>query len=146
MGDVFAIVSKAVFEKQAGVSLGDVWSVDHYNGTNKVFENTLPGGGRIFMVTVRPPDEQLWLVAVLESPTFDAKKKLWSAASNIVAATDISALRPSLKFSSGKGMSQDAGTLGMSLQTPRALGDGDADQILAIIGGGSAAPTSTSKS
>jgi len=146
MGDVFAIVSKAVFEKQSGVSLGEVWSVDHYNGTNKVFESTLPGGGRIFMVTVRPPDEQLWLVAVLESPTFDAKKKLWSAAPNIVPATDISVLRPSLKFSSGKGMSQDAGTLGMSLQTPRALGDGDADQILAIIGGGSAPPTSKSTS
>jgi uncharacterized protein (TIGR02996 family) len=145
MGDVFAIVSKAVFEKQAGVSLGDVWPVDHYNGTNKVFENTLSGGGRIFMVTVRPPDEQLWLVAVLESPKFDVKKKLWAAAPNVVPATDISALRPTLKFASGKGMSQDAGTLGMSLQTPRALGDGDADQILAIIGGGGSAPASKSK-
>src|ERR1700709_1108657 len=100
MGDVFAIVSKAVFEKQAGVALGEVWPVASYTGTNKVFETTLAGGGRIFMVTVRPPAEQLWLVAVLESPKFDAKKKLWAAAANVVPATDISALRPTLKFAS----------------------------------------------
>ena len=78
MGDVFAIVSKAVFEKEARVDgsvigLGDVWPVARYTGTGKVFESTLAGGGRIFMVTVRPPDEKLWLLAILESPKFDAK-------------------------------------------------------------------------
>ncbi len=139
MGDVFAIVSKAIFEKQADVGLGDVWSVASYNGTNKVFESTLAGGGRIFMVTVRPPDEQLWLVAVLESPKFDAKKKAWVAAPNLIPVADLSSLRKTIKFESGKGMSQGKGALGMSLQTPRALGDGDADQIFALIGGGSTA-------
>ncbi len=137
MGDVFAIVSKAIFEKQADVGLGDVWSVASYNGTNKVFESTLAGGGRIFMVTVRPPDEQLWLVAVLESPKFDAKKKAWVAAANVVPVTDLTSLRKTIKFESGKGMSQGKGALGMSLQTPRALGDGDAEQIAALTGGGS---------
>jgi len=136
MGDVFAIVSKAVFEKEADVSVGDVWPVAAYTGSNKVFENTLADGGRIFMVTVRPPDEQLWLVAVLESPKFDAKKKAWVAKPNVVAVTDLTSLRPTIKFASGKGMSQDEGTLGMSLQTPRALGEGDADAIFAVIGGG----------
>ena len=136
MGDVFAIVSKAIFEKEADVGLGDVWSVASYNGTNKVFESTLSGGGRIFMVTVRPPDEQLWLVAVLESPKFDGKKKAWVAAANIVPVTDLSSLRKTIKFESGKGMSQGKGALGMSLQTSRALGDGDAEQIAALTGGG----------
>ena len=61
MGDVFAIVSKAVFEKEARidgsvVGLGEVWPIARYTGTGKVFESALAGGGRIFMVTVRPPD------------------------------------------------------------------------------------------
>ena len=141
MGDVFAIVSKAVFEKAARVAgsvvgLGDVWPVARYTGTGKVFESALAGGGRIFMVTVRPPDEKLWLLAILESPKFDAKAKAWVAAPNVVRAVDITALRKTIKFESGKGMSQDKGTLGMSLQTPRALGLDDAEQILAIVGGG----------
>lgn len=141
MGDVFAIVSKAVFEKEAlvdgeTVDLGGVWPVKSYKGAAKVFENTLAGGGRIFMVTVRPPDEKLWLLAVLESPKFDSKAAAWVAAPNVVPATDISSLRKSIKFESGKGMSQDKGALGMSLQTPRALGDGDAELILGLLGGG----------
>jgi uncharacterized protein (TIGR02996 family) len=147
MGDVFAIVSKAVFEKEARVDgsvvgIGDVWPVARYSGTGKVFESALADGGRIFMVTVRPPDEKLWLLAILEAPKFDKKAKAWVAAPNTVAAVDITALRKSIKFESGKGMSQDKGTLGMSLQTPRALGPGDADKILAMLGGGGA-PTET---
>jgi uncharacterized protein (TIGR02996 family) len=136
MGDVFAIVSKAVFEKEARVNVGDVWPVARYTGTGKVFEKALAGGGRIFMVTVRPPDEKLWLLAILESPKFDAKAKAWVAAPNAVPVVDITALRKTIKFESGKGMSQEKGALGMSLQTPRALGPGDADQILALTGGG----------
>ncbi|MDQ3369758.1 MAG: TIGR02996 domain-containing protein, partial [Myxococcota bacterium] len=95
--------------------------------------------GRIFMVTVRPPDEKLWLLAILESPKLDAKSKAWVASPNVVPAVDITSLRKTIKFESGKGMSQDKGTLGMSLQTPRALGPGDAEQILALIGGGGGA-------
>jgi uncharacterized protein (TIGR02996 family) len=151
MGDVFAIVSKAVFEKEARVSgsvvgLGDVWAVARYTGTNKVFESALAGGGRIFMVTVRPPDEKLWLLAILESPKFDKKSKAWVAAPNVVPVADLTALRKTIKFESGKGMSQDKGTLGMSLQTPRALGPGDAERILAVIGGGAASTSATKPS
>ncbi|HEU0029170.1 MAG TPA: hypothetical protein VFQ53_00970 [Kofleriaceae bacterium] len=150
MGDVFAIVSKAVFEKAArvGGSLvgpGDVWPVDRYAGTGKVFESALDGGGRIFMVTVRPPDEKLWLLAILESPAFDKKAKAWVAAPNVVPVTDISSLRKTIQFESGKGMSQAKGALGMSLQTPRALGDGDAEQILGLTGGGGGASTAAPK-
>ena len=141
MGDVFAIVSKAVFEKEARVDgepvgLGDVWPVARYSGSGKVFESALADGGRIFMVTVRPPDEKLWLLAILESPKLDKKSKAWVASPNVVPAVDISSLRKTIKFESGKGMSQDKGTLGMSLQTPRALGPGDAEKILAMVGGG----------
>jgi uncharacterized protein (TIGR02996 family) len=143
MGDVFAIVSKAVFEKEARVDgkvvgIGDVWPVALYHGTGKVFETALASGGRIFMVTVRPPDEQLWLLAVLESPKFDARKKAWVGAPNAVRVVDITGLRKTIQFESGKGMSQSKGALGMSLQTPRALGPGDAEHILGLIGGGGA--------
>ncbi len=69
--DLLAIVSKAVFERDArGVSLGDVWPVDRYTSTNKALAS-LDAGGRIFLVTVRPPNEQLWLVGVLDEPRFD---------------------------------------------------------------------------
>lgn len=150
MGDVFAIVSKAVFEKEARVDgnvigLGEVWPIERYNGTGKVFESTLADGGRIFMVTVRPPDEKLWLLAILESPKFNAKAKAWIGTPNTTPATDISSLRKTIKFESGKGMSQDKGTLGMSLQTPRALGDGDADEIFALLGGGGGGGKKASK-
>jgi hypothetical protein len=57
--DVLAIVSKAIFERDArGLSLGDVWPVDRYTSANKGLQ-TLADGGRIFLVTVRPPDERL---------------------------------------------------------------------------------------
>ena len=116
MGDVFAIVSKAVFEKEArvdgnAVGLGDVWPVARYTGTGKVFETALAGGGRIFMVTVRPPDEKLWLVAILESPKFDKKAKAWVATANKTPVVDISSLRGTIQFESGKGMPEEAGKL-----------------------------------
>lgn len=123
MPDILAIVSKAVFEKDARidgkpVALGHVWPVDRYNSTNKALSR-LEEGGRIFLVTVRPSDEALWLVGVVEQPAFDGSA--WVGKANRIPATNISALRKTIRFESGKGMSQEKGTLGMSLQTPRAL-------------------------
>jgi hypothetical protein len=141
MPDILAIVSKAIFEKdvqQGGrrLGLGDVLPNDRYLSSNKALD-PLAGGGRLFLVTVRPPDERLWLVAVLEGPTF--RGRAWvAAAPNRVPMTDISALRPTIRFESGKGMSQDKGALGMSLQTPRALAAADVEQILAAVGPGAA--------
>lgn len=40
---------------------------DRYVSSNKAFEK-LEKGDAIFLVTVRPPNEQLWLVGILESP------------------------------------------------------------------------------
>jgi serine/threonine protein kinase len=136
--DILAIVSKAIFERDARVDgelvgPGDVWPVDRYNSTHKTFE-ALEGGGRIFLVTVRPPNEQLWFVGVVDQPEFDGKA--WIAPeANAYPVTDITPLRKTIVFESGKGMSQDRGTLGMSLQTPRALTEEDAEQILDAIDG-----------
>ena len=133
--DILAIVSKAIFERDARLdgrmlAAGDVWPVDRYNSSSKALQS-LADGGRIFLVTVRPPNEQLWLVAVVAEPKFDGSA--WIGRPNKTAATNITGLRKSIQFESGKGMTQDKGTLGMSLQTPRALTAGDVTQILDAV-------------
>lgn len=123
MTSALAIVSKAVFEKQAtGTGLGGVLALDHYDSHHKSLAG-LADGDALFLVTVRPPDEQLWLVAVLESPKLG--KTGWVAAANRVPITDASALRNKLTFTSGTGIQAKPGALGMSLQTPRVLTDAD---------------------
>jgi hypothetical protein len=120
MASVLAIVSKALFEKMVpkDVKLGTVVDVDRYVSNNKTFDG-LAKGGAIFMVTVRPPDEKLWLVAILEKP----KKKgdAWTSGSNETPLTDVTAAIKDLEFESGTGIKAKKGALGMSLQTPRAL-------------------------
>ena len=138
MPDILAIVSKAVFERDARVggkplALGSVWPVDRYNSTNKALER-LEEGGRIFLVTVRPPSEELWLLGVIDSPRSDGTAWI-STKANTIPATNISALRKTIAFESGKGMSQDKGTLGMSLQSPRVLTKADVAQILGVVAG-----------
>jgi hypothetical protein len=137
MPDILAIISKAIFEKDAQqggrrLALGDTLPIDRYTSANRVLE-ALGGGARLFLATVRPPDERLWLVAILEGLTF--RDGAWIAASpNRVPLTDISPLRATIRFESGKGMSQDKGALGMSLQTPRVLAAVDIEQLLAAVG------------
>lgn len=134
MSDVLAIISKAVFEKAAGKAptLGTRLGLDRYVSANKGLA-PLAGGGRLFLVTVRPPDEALWLVAVLDGPTFTGAE--WTATACGTPLTDISALKSQLVFESGKGLPTTAGTLGMSLQTPRVLTASDVALLLASLAG-----------
>lgn len=137
MASALAIVSKAVFEKQApGAEVGAVVAMERYAATPKQLE-ALADGGALFLVTVRPPDEQLWLVAVLEDPA--KKGGAWLAKPNVVAIRDISALKTKLVFENGKGLPSEAGKLGMSLQTPRVLTDAD----VALLRAGKAKPQKT---
>ncbi len=135
MPDILAIVSKAVFEKDARaggkiIGVGQTWPVDRYNTNNKTL-SALASGGRIFLVTVRPPDERLWLVGIVDSPKLSGSSWI-SATKNTTPVTDITSLRRTIVFESGKGMSQDKGALGMSLQTPRALAASDVTAILGL--------------
>jgi uncharacterized protein (TIGR02996 family) len=120
MADVLAIVSKQIFEKAAGKqgAPGERLAMDRYVSANKHLAS-LTSGGRLYLVTVRPPDERLWLVAVLDQPAFDGTQ--WIAPPSGVAITDITHLRGALRFESGAGLSDKPGALGMSLQTPRVL-------------------------
>jgi uncharacterized protein (TIGR02996 family) len=141
MADMMAIVSKAVFEKAAGKSpaVGTKLAMDRYVSANKNLEK-LAEGGKLYLVTVRPPDEALWLVAVLDRPKFDGKQ--WKAKASDTPITDITHLRSELVFESGKGITAAKGALGMSLQTPRAVTAEDVELLDAAVtdGGGSARP------
>ncbi len=135
MPDILAIVSKAIFERDARVSgttvsPGQIWPVDRYTSANKALQ-ALAEGGRILLVTVRPPDEQLWFVGLIDAPRFDGTA--WIGKVNALPATNITALRGSIRFESGKGIMQERGTLGMSLQMPRSLTARDVDQIMALV-------------
>jgi uncharacterized protein (TIGR02996 family) len=123
--DLMAIVSKAVFEREAGKSpaVGTRLGMDRYVSTNKNLD-ALAGGGRLYLVTVRPPSEDLWLVAILDQPRHDGQA--WVAAKCQTPVTDITSLRAKIKFESGSGITAKKGALGMSLQTPRALTAADA--------------------
>jgi hypothetical protein len=119
MADILAIVSKAIFQKEAGsLKPGKIWPIDTYASSNKALA-PLGSGGRLFLVTVRPPSDILWLVAVLENPQVVGKG--WKSGRNRVPITDITALVSRLRFANGKSINAAPGTLGMSLQTPRVL-------------------------
>ena len=69
---VLAIVSKAVFEKEAragtrALGVGDVWPTSRYASASPSLES-LASGGDLYLVTVRPGDV-LWFVAVLRAPS-----------------------------------------------------------------------------
>jgi uncharacterized protein (TIGR02996 family) len=137
MSSMMTIVAKAVFEKMvkehggAG-AIGDRLPVDRYASTHKALA-PLAGGGAMFLVTVRPPDEALWLVAILESPRLDANG--WTAKASTIAITDVSHLKTKLMFATGTGITAKPGALGMSLQTPRQLTDGDVALLRSPAGG-----------
>src|SRR5262245_865250 len=118
MASILAIVSKAVFGKMAPktVKVGDLIATDRYNSTYATLDK-LEDGGAIFLVTVRPPDERLWLVAVIENPESDGDA--WVGEPNVTPIVDITAAIPELAFESGTGLAAKKGALGMSLQTPR---------------------------
>lgn len=127
---MMAIVSKAVFEKSAPKArLGAVLGMRVYRSASKHLER-LDKKSRLFLVTVRPPDESLWLVSVLESPEFDGEQ--WSSGRNRYPVTDIGALKGKLKFESGKGIQAAKGALGMSLQTPRVLTAADSELLIGL--------------
>jgi hypothetical protein len=134
MSSVLAIVSKALFEKMVpkDVKLGSVVDTDSYMSNNKTFDG-LKGGGAIFLVTVRPPDEKLWLVGILENPK--KKGETWTSAANEAPLTDVTAAIKKLEFASGTGLKAKNGALGMSLQTPRPLTEDDVTLLRGMIKG-----------
>ena len=145
MSSVLALISKTVFEKIApkGVKVGDLVVSRSYLSKHKTF-GALNDGGAIFLVTVRPPEERLWLVGILENPTF--QNDGWYGDENRTPIVDITSAIPKLVFSTGHGLTVKKGSLGMSLQTPRVLTDDDVRLLRELGGSPSVAATSTVRS
>ena len=132
MASIMAIVSKAIFDKEAkGLTPGALWPTARYASQNKGLAS-LADGGDLYLVTVRPPDEALWLVAILRAPK--AADGGWRAKPNETRIVSISRLKSTLKFESGLGLPAKAGALGMSLQTPRVLTADDVAQLARLAG------------
>ncbi len=141
MTSIMAIVSKAVFEKEArGLLVGSIYKTQKYTSKSAVLE-PLKSGGDLYLVTVRPGDI-LWLVGVLTSPTFENDGWV-SQQANVVPITDITSAIPSFRFSTGKGVQCESGKLGMSLQTPRQLTSSDIS-LLGQVPAGLGTSTTTS--
>jgi hypothetical protein len=132
MPSVLAIISRAIFEKMVPrtIAVGDVVETDRYVSSQPAFTKLAPGDA-IFLVTVRPPDERLWLVAVLED--VKRKKDAWVGAANRQPIRDITSSIQKLELSTGGGIQAKKGALGMSLQTPRLL---TANDVALLRGGG----------
>jgi hypothetical protein len=142
VASVFAVVSKKVFETEARVAgkvlgLGGLWSTEKYKSTHAALQ-PLKSGGHLFLVTVRPPSEDLWLIAVLRD--VKAAPDGWKSSTNTTRITDITSLKNKIRFATGTGITAAKGKLGMSLQTPRTLTDDDVKLLLAAgpIAGASA--------
>ena len=91
MPDMLAIVSKAVFESESKhAKPGRVLPISSYASANKHLHKLGPDG-RLFLVTVRPPKEALWLIAVLEQPVFGGTG--WTAKPNPYRTTDITRIK-----------------------------------------------------
>jgi hypothetical protein len=143
VGSVFAVVSKKVFETEAKaggkvLGLGKLWVTAKYKSTVAGL-NPLKEGGHLFLVTVRPPDEALWLIAVLRD--VKTEKDGYSSKPNVVPITDITAFKSKIKFATGSGITAAKGKLGMSLQTPRTLTDDDVKLLLGATTGAAAPPS-----
>lgn len=124
MGDILAIISKAQFEAaHKNATVGEKLNFTKYVSSHAALE-PVRSGGSIFLVTVRPPDERLWLLAELVNPKHDGKQ--WESKPSTLAVKDVTDLLGKLKFVNGKGISAKKGALGMSLQTPRQLTAEDA--------------------
>lgn len=128
---MMAIVSKSVFERDVpNAKRGGLYATDRYTSSNKALAQ-LGTGGSLYLVTVRPPDERLWLVAVLEDVVH--KGGAWVARTrNATPIRDISTLRTKLELG-GKPLPTQAGKLGMSLQTPRVLTPADLKRLTKLL-------------
>jgi hypothetical protein len=130
---VLAIVSKAEFEKAvASPTLGALWKTATYASRNPALE-PLRKGGDLYLVTARPGD-RLWLVAILRAPKQGAAG--WTANPNVAPIVDASPIVKKLRFTNDKGLVSAPGKLGMSLQAPRQLTDGDIALLEALTGNG----------
>jgi uncharacterized protein (TIGR02996 family) len=96
----FVIDLMAVVSLSTPVEVGTKLRMDRFVSTEPGLA-PLARGGRLYLVTLRPPPEKLWLVAILDQPMFDGTQ--WIATASEIPVTDITELRSKLEFASGTG-------------------------------------------
>ena len=142
MASVMALVGKKQFEQLGGdAKCGVVLPIDRYNSAHQGLKS-LASGGSLFCVTARS-DDRLWLVGILEQPTF--RRDHWKATESQTPITDVTSLISKLRFSTGKGLALKPGKLGMSLQTPRVLTDEDVELLRAAASGKARSPAKSTR-
>src|SRR6185503_17579624 len=97
MANILAIVSKAAFEQDSDLGVGDVYATSEYVSKNKALD-PVADSGSLFLVTARPGDA-LWLVGILENPVFVGDR--WTAPTNTVKVADITSRMGELTFENG---------------------------------------------
>jgi hypothetical protein len=137
MPSILAIVSKSIFEQDCDFAVGDLYETSEYLSKHKALD-ALADGGSLFLVTARPGD-QLWLVAILEKPIYVGDR--WAGSANKVRIADITTLADRLVFDIGTGIKAGA-PLGMALQSPRKLTDGDVALLRGAVAPARPAPAS----
>lgn len=130
MASVLAIVSRAIFEQNFDLAIGDLYETSEYLSKNKALDALATGeGNALFLVTVRP-GEQLWLVGILEQPIYVGDR--WAGSPNKVRIADITDLSDRLVFETGTGIKAGS-PLGMALQSPRRLAAADVKLLRAAV-------------
>jgi len=133
---LMALVRRRDFERLApGAAPGAVVPLETYPHKKWSILDGL-AGGRLFLVTVRPPDERVWLIGVLENPTLN--DKAWVAEhENDRPIVDITDRLAGLSHR----IAAAAGALAMAFQDPIPLTEADAALLLEPRTSGLEAPT-----
>lgn len=140
MASVMAIISREVLSglAPAGFALGTLLPLDRHVSRQKALQ-ALTAGGSLFLVTVRPERDRVWLAGLIERPRFDGES--WRGTPNQVPVTDVTAAIRKLRFHNGVGVRTSTDeplgtkkiTLGMSLQAPRILTPEDESVIRRLL-------------
>lgn len=121
MPSVLALISKAVFAKLPPIrDVGEVVPLDRYTSKHAAFDALGPGDS-LYLVTVRPTGPLL--VAIIDSPK--RKGDALVGAINTTGCRFITNELRRVRLADGKGITATLDKLGMSLQTPRVLAEGD---------------------
>jgi hypothetical protein len=130
MLSMMAIVARPWFEREdAEKDVGDILQWKNYWADhlplNRLRSNP---ENRLYLVTVRPPKFDVWLVAVYDRVR--RKGEMWvSTHRNQTPIVDLTAIVDRLRFESGKGIKVPAAIRPQSLQAPRILTPGDLSLI-----------------
>jgi hypothetical protein len=135
VSSILVSLSRSIYDRTARVAgrpatVGDVVPLTNHADWRPRLEG-LSADGSLFVVTVRPPDNRLVLVAVLERPRHIDDR--WEAPPNTAPVTDLRDVLPQLVFDTGKGLTVPPEKLAKALQKAQILTAADEALLRAAI-------------